>query len=199
MPVWVNTGFSVASQHQHLYPMLASPGPPHLITQGSWPRHISKEGSAYITETQVIVSQVFQIRWWVSRYHRWGYLWKPFSENPHNHLVNEKSKSYHFYLQLRHEAGRASGVLSFPKKVLYVMEKARDGLYSWNSGIKATGRGVWKEEETSKTVTLCPGALVNQVVLSGGRPMCFSYFSHLCHGINIKLRMKKMEFWKNKF
>ena len=108
--------------------------------------------------------------------------------------MNEESKSYHFYLQIRHEAGRASGVLSFPKKVLYVMEKARDGLYSWNSRTTAAGRGVWKEEETSKTVTLCPGALVNQVVLSGGRPMCFSYFSHLCHGINIKLRMKKMEF-----
>ena len=59
--------------------------------------------------------------------------------------------------------------------------------------------GAWKEEETSRTVTLWPGALVNQVVLSGGRPMCFSYFSHLCHGINIKLRMKKMEFGKNKF
>ena len=32
----------MASQHQNLYPMLASPGPPHLIAQGSWPRHISK-------------------------------------------------------------------------------------------------------------------------------------------------------------
>ena len=34
----LNTGCSGSSQHQHLHPDLTSPGPFHLITQGSWPQ-----------------------------------------------------------------------------------------------------------------------------------------------------------------
>ena len=53
--------------------------------------------------------------------------------------------------------------------------------------------GAWKEEEMSRTVTLCPGALGNQTLLSGWRPMCFSCFSHTCRGIKIKQRVKRMD------
>ena len=44
----------------------------------------------------------------------------------------------------------------------------------------------------SRTVTLCPGALVNQTALFGWRHMLF-LFLPICCGINIKLRMKSIE------
>ena len=44
----------------------------------------------------------------------------------------------------------------------------------------------------SRTVTLCPGALVNQTALYGWRHLLFLFFP-ICCGINIKLRMKSME------
>ena len=44
----------------------------------------------------------------------------------------------------------------------------------------------------SRTVTLCPGALVNQTVLFGQRHVFF-LFLPICCGINIKLRVKSME------
>ena len=53
--------------------------------------------------------------------------------------------------------------------------------------------GAWKEEETFRTVTLCPGALGNQTLSSGWRPMSFSCFSHTCHGIKVKPRVKRMD------
>ena len=71
------------------------------------------------------------------------------------------------------------------------MEKDRNALYSGNSRAIAAGEGAWKEEENSRTVTLWPGAIVEQTALSGWRSMCFSCFSPLCHGINIKLRVKR--------
>lgn len=44
----------------------------------------------------------------------------------------------------------------------------------------------------SGTMTLCPGALVNQTALFGQRHVLF-LFLPICCGINIKLRVKSME------
>ena len=71
-------------------------------------------------------------------------------------------------------------VLSVPRKDGRSRRKAgavctQGILESWPQA-----RGAWKEKETSRTVTWCPGALGNQTILSGWRPMCFScFFAHL--------------------
>ena len=85
-------------------------------------------------------------------------------------------------------------ILSFPRKDGGSRRKAgavciHGILESWPQA-----RGAWKEKEMSRTVTWCPGALGNQTILSGWRPMCFSCFSHICCGIKIKPRVKRMGF-----
>ena len=85
-------------------------------------------------------------------------------------------------------------VLSFPRRDGRSRRKAgavctQGILESWPQA-----GGAWKEKETSRTMTWCPGALGNQIILSGWRPMCFSCFLHICCGIKIKPRVKRMGF-----
>ena len=72
------------------------------------------------------------------------------------------------------------------------MRKDRKNLYSGNARDTVVCRRAWKEKEISRTVTLCPGALVNQTALFGWRHVFFLFLPNCC-GINIKLRMKSME------
>ena len=70
-------------------------------------------------------------------------------------------------------------ILSFPGKLVCVMEKSRSNSYPGKPRATAEGGGGWKEEETSRTVTLWPGALVNQTPLSGCRTIFFCFFHSL--------------------
>ena len=79
-----------------------------------------------ITETQVIISQLFLISFLR------GYS-QPSSEW-------EKQKLY-FHLQIIHEARRVSGCPKFSREGLQVMEKDRSSLYSENPRAIAVGRG----------------------------------------------------------
>ena len=85
-------------------------------------------------------------------------------------------------------------VLSFPRKDCRSRRKTGALCTQGTLGPQWQEGGAWKEEEMSRTVTPCSGALGNQTVLSGWRPMYFSCFSHICCGIKIKPRVKKMGF-----
>ena len=186
MPVWVNTGCSGSSQHQNLHPMLTTPGPPHLVIQGSWPR-CAFEGWV---RRVMSVSQRLGLSFHCSS-------WSVFSEDLHNHLVNEKSKNFIFIYRYDIKMRGQVSVLCFPRKDCRSRRKTGAVCTQGIPEPQPQAGGAWKEEETSRTVTLCPGALGNQIVLSGWRPMCFFCFSHICHGIKIKLKVKRMGFWRN--
>ena len=84
-------------------------------------------------------------------------------------------------------------VLCFPRKDCRSRRKTGAVCTQGSPEPQPQAGGAWKEEETSRTVTLCPGALGNQTLLSGWRSMCFSCFSHTCSGIKIKQRVKRMD------
>ena len=85
-------------------------------------------------------------------------------------------------------------VLHFPRKDCMSRRKTEVVCTQGIPEPQPQAGGAWKREEMTRAVTLCPGALGNQTVLSGWRPMCFSYFSHICDVIKIKLKVKRMGF-----
>ena len=89
--------------------------------------------------------------------------------------------------------GRQVSVLRFPRKDCRSRRKTGAVCTQGIPEPQPQAGGAWKEEETSRTVTLCPGALGSQTLLSGWRPMCFSCFSHTCCGIKVKPRVKRMD------
>ena len=107
--------------------------------------------------------------------------------------MNEKGQNLIFIYRYAIKMGGQVAVLRFPRKDCRSRRKTGAVCTQGISEPQLQAGGAWKEEETSRAVTLCPGALGNQTVLSGWRPICFSCFSPISHGIKIKLKVKRMD------
>ena len=109
--------------------------------------------------------------------------WSAFSEDPHNYLVNEQSKYYHFYID-RTWSWEGKWYPKFSQGIAghgesqecFVLMEFQS--HHWRKRSLERGGNVQNCDSVAKNPCE-PNCTI-------WRPMCFSCFSHLCHGINIK-------------
>ena len=132
--------------------------------------------------------------WLAGSNHSWSKFWPKGSWDEKVEMLIWVNTGYS--LQIRNnEVGRVSGCPKVSQEGIAYPGEGEEQFVLRES----QSHSCRQEEQPTRTVTLWPGALGNQTAWSGWRPMCFPVSPCLCCGIKRKLRVKSMEFWRNKW